>query len=85
MAEKHTFTNIEVLDLVRMALMKGCADGMTDPIIPESWIALEHQFEAGRKRGYEVGRREGYEEGLAAAGMAEAAAICVIDGVFRRL
>lgn len=54
-------TSRNTLDLLCVALAKLAS--RDDPVIVESWRALERQFETGRQRGYQ----QGYAEGLAAA------------------
>ncbi len=54
-------TSRNTLDLLCVALAKLAS--RDDPVIVESWRALERQFEAGKQAGYQ----QGYAEGLAAA------------------
>jgi len=74
------YSNIEILNLVVMALMNG-RDNDSDPIIAKSWTALDDAFERGRRQGY----KEGFNAGLSAAGQSEAAAARVIETICRRV
>lgn len=58
-AEKPTSRN--TLDLLCVALAR-LADS-TDPVIIESWRALDRQFKSGEQHGFKLG----YEAGLQAA------------------
>jgi len=78
------YSNIEILSLIQVALTYGCKDGNADPIIIESWRALDDTFERGRKRGYEQGFTAGQAAAMEAADQAACAAHTVIEGVFRR-
>lgn len=77
--EAHSYTNIEIVNLVAVALAYGL-DSTSDPVITRSWRALDDTFHNGHKRGYE----EGYNAGLIAAGHAEVAATHIIEGIARR-
>jgi flagellar biosynthesis/type III secretory pathway protein FliH len=75
-----TYTNMEILNLVAVALAYNCNDA-TDPIIRASNEALHSSWVNGRKHGYE----EGYRAGQAADAKAEATAKQVIEGLCRRV
>jgi hypothetical protein len=79
------YTNVEILSLIQVALTYGCKEGNSDPIIIESWRALDTAFESGRKRGYEQGFNAGQAAAMEAADQAACAANTVIVGVFRRI
>lgn len=74
-----SISNVEIVNLVVMALLNGCADN-SDPIVAKSWVALDDAFKRGREHGYE----EGYRAGLVAAEQAETAAVLVIEGMCHR-
>ena len=75
-----SISNVEIVNLVVMALLNGCTDN-SDPIVAKSWVALDDAFKRGHKQGYE----EGYQAGLVAAGQAETAAVLVIEGMCHRV
>lgn len=87
--EKRSYSNIEIVNLVVLALGYGCPDKVKEmeggTIIMRSWKALDETFEKGYKQGRERGYQEGYNtakaETLAADEAAEVAAHEVIEGI----
>lgn len=90
--EKPSYSNIEILNLLVMALAYGCPDKVKEmegggTIIMRSWKALDETFEKGYKQGRERGYQEGYNAAKAemqtAEELAETAAHQVIEGLCR--
>ncbi|MDH4234802.1 MAG: hypothetical protein OEV15_06680 [Gallionella sp.] len=84
---KPTYNNLEIVNLVILALAYGSPDGVKgkigDSIIVRSWKALEDTFENGRRRGYEQGYNAAKAEAMAAEDATGAAAHQVIEGLCR--
>jgi hypothetical protein len=87
---KPSYSNLEILNLVIMALAYGSPDKVKEmegggTIIMRSWQALDETFEKGYKQGRERGYEEGYHAAKAemqtAEEAAEAAAHQVIEGL----
>jgi flagellar biosynthesis/type III secretory pathway protein FliH len=85
---KPSYSNLEIVNMVVMALTKGNADS-SDPIIVKSWQALDDAWRRGRKEGYKAGYEQGYDaakaEAMTAEEAAAAAAHHVIDGLCRTI
>lgn len=86
---KRSYSNVEIVNLVTLALAYGCPDKVKDmqggTIIMRSWKALDDTFERGCKHGHERGYQEGYNtartEMMAAEEKADAATHEVIEGL----
>ena len=84
---KPTYSNLEIVNLVILALAYGCPEvvkgKLGDSIVIRSWKALEDTFENGRQCGYEQGLRAAKAEAMAAEDAASAVMHEVIEGIYR--